>query len=153
MDIIDIIYSKGVDYMKHNAEVIAKVINYIEEHLADELDLEKIASAAGYSKYHLHRMFAEGVGCTVHQYIQKRRLTEAARQLVHTDKPIINIAFSAGYEAQQSFTLAFKKLYLVSPQVYRKQKEFFPIQLKVQQVKGAYTSYIRMSNRCGVRAA
>ena len=77
-------------------------------------------------------MFSNIVGCTLHQYIQKRRLTEAARQLVYTNKSIIDISFNAGYETQQSFTLAFKRLYVESPQAYRKRKDFFPMQLKFE---------------------
>jgi len=141
--------------MKTNVDVIPKVIDFIEEHLTtDDLDLEEIADIASYSKYHLHRMFSNIVGCTLHQYIQKRRLTEAARQLVYTDKSIIDIAFIAGYETQQSFTLAFKRLYQQSPQVYRKRSEFWPMQLKFQKQKvECISSYTNLNMRCEVKAA
>lgn len=139
--------------MKYYGEVISKVIDYIEEHLEEELNLKKIAQAAGYSKFHLHRMFAAKAGCTIHQYIQKRRLTEAAKQLIYTNESIISVALSAGYETQQSFTSAFKKMYLVSPQVYRKQKQFSPIQIKMHQINRVSSSYMRMSQRSGVKAA
>lgn len=141
--------------MKTNVYVILKVIDFIEEHLTtDDLDLEEIADIASYSKYHVHRMFSNIVGCTLHQYIQKRRLTEAAWQLVYTDKSIIDIAFIAGYETQQSFTLAFKRLYNESPQVYRKRKEFWPMQLKFKKknVK-CISSYTNLNMRCEVKAA
>jgi AraC-like DNA-binding protein len=135
--ILDILYKRGVVYMKTNIEIISKVIDFIEDSLTTEenLDLDKIANTANYSKYHLHRMFSNIVGCTIHQYIQKRRLTEAARQLVYTDKSIIDISLTAGYETQQSFTLAFKRLYKESPQVYRKRQDFLPIQLKFEKQK------------------
>lgn len=141
--------------MKTNVDVISKVIDFIEEHLTtDDLDLEEIADIASYSKYHLHRMFSHIVGCTLHQYIQKRRLTEAARQLVYTDKSIIDIAFIAGYETQQSFTLAFKRLYQQSPQVYRKRSEFWPMQLKFEKQKvECISSYNNLNMRCEVKVA
>lgn len=140
--------------MKTNVDVISKVVDFIEEHLMDELHLEKIAHIGCYSKYHFHRMFADVVGCTIHQYIQRRRLTEAARQLVYTDKPIIDIAFIAAYETQQSFTLAFKKLYKQSPQVYRKNKEFKSIQLKYKRQKVEYiSSYTKLNMICGGKVA
>ena len=141
--------------MKTNVDSISKVIDFIEEHLTtDDLDLEKIADIASYSKYHLHRMFLHFVGCTLHQYIQKRRLTEAAWQLVYTDKSIIDIAFISGYETQQSFTLAFKRLYLKSPQAYRKRQEFLPIQLKFEKQKvERISSYTNLNMRCEVKAA
>ena len=140
--------------MKTTIDVISKVIDFIEEHLTtDDLNLEEIADNAKYSKYHLHRMFLDTVGCTLHQYIQKRRLTEAAWQLVYTDKSIIDIAFISGYETQQSFTLAFKRLYLKSPQVYRKRKKFWPMQLKFKKQNIQCISYTNLSMGCGVRAA
>ncbi|WP_297428583.1 helix-turn-helix domain-containing protein [Clostridium sp.] len=141
--------------MKTNSDVISKVIDFIEEHLTDEeeLDLAKIADIASYSKFHLHRIFSQIVGCTMHQYIQRRRLTEAARQLVYTDKSIIDIASISGYETQQSFTLAFKRFYQESPQVYRKRKDFWPKQLKFEQQRIERTSYSNLNMRCEVKAA
>lgn len=116
--------------MKTNTDVIMEIIDYIEENLTENLNLDKIADIANYSKYHLHRMFTNVVGCTIHQYIQRRRLTEAARQLIFTDKYIIDIAITVGYSTHQSFTLAFRNLYKESPQVYRNKDEFYPIQQK-----------------------
>ena len=142
--------------MKTNIEIISKVIDFIEERLTTEenLDLDKIANIANYSKFHLHRMFSNIVGCTIHQYIQKRRLTEAARQLVYTNKSIIDISLNAGYEAQQSFTLAFKRLYEESPQAYRKRQIFLPIQLKFEKQKiKNISSYTNLNMKCEVKAA
>ena len=66
----------------------------------------------------------------MHTYIRRRRLTEAARLLVFTDKPILEIALFAGYETQQSFTTGFKSVFHCSPQAYRKKRAFHPLQLK-----------------------
>lgn len=90
---------------------IEAVIDYIESHLDGKLELETVAEAVHYSKYHLHRLFTENVGMTIHDYVQRRQLTEAAKLLVFSDKPIIEIAFICGYESQQSFSLAFKAMY------------------------------------------
>ena len=90
---------------------IEAVIDYIESHLDGKLELETVAEAVHYSKYHLHRLFTETVGMTIHDYVQRRQLTEAAKLLVFSDKPIIEIAFICGYESQQSFSLAFKAMY------------------------------------------
>lgn len=116
--------------MENNLFNISKLIDYIETHLGDKLDLENLSNKVGYSKYHLHRMFTSVVGFTVHTYLQRRRLTEAARLLVFSDKPIIEIALFAGYETQQSFTVAFKAMFNYSPQELRKKREFYPLQLK-----------------------
>ena len=97
---------------------IETVIGYIEDHLSGTLDLETVATAVNYSKYHLHRIFTKTVGMTMHDYVQRRQLTEAAKLLVFSDKPIIEIAFICGYESQQSFTTAFTAMYKTSPAQY-----------------------------------
>ena len=103
------------------------VIEYIENHLNDKLTLETVAEAVHFSKYHLHRMFTEITGMTIHDYIQRRQLTEAAKLLVFSDKPIIDIAFLCGYESQQSFSAAFKSMYKFPPAEYREKCIFYPL--------------------------
>lgn len=58
---------------------IERTIAYIEEHLDGKLDLDRVADAMHYSKYHLHRTFTDEVGMTIHDYIFRRQLTEAAK--------------------------------------------------------------------------
>ena len=116
--------------MDNNLQSITRIVDYIEAHLEEKLDLESIANEAGYSKYHLHRMFTSIVGFTIHSYVQRRRLTEAARLLIFTNQSIMEIALFAGYETQQSFTVAFKALFKCSPQALRKKRNFHPLQLK-----------------------
>ena len=109
---------------------IETVIDYIESHLDEKLDLEKVSEAVHYSKYHLHRMFTNTVGMTIHDYVQRRQLTEAAKLLVFSSRPIIEIAFFCGYESQQAFSSAFKSMYKVPPAQYRDQGNFYPLQLR-----------------------
>lgn len=114
---------------KHIKNVMT-AINYIESHLHEKLDLQTVANAVHYSKYHLHRMFTSTVGLSIHDYVQRRQLTEAAKLLVFSDKPILEIALSAGYESQQSFSDIFKAMYKRSPNQYREEEEFYPLQLR-----------------------
>lgn len=116
--------------MKTNLDTIQEVVEYIDAHLEERLDLDSLCKAAGYSKYHLGRMFSNIVGFSMHTYIQRRRLTEAARLLIFTDRSIMDIALFAGYETQQSFTIGFKSLFKCSPQAFRKKRDFYPFQLK-----------------------
>lgn len=122
---------------------IDSVIAYIEEHLNGNLDLETVADAVHYSKYHLHRIFSETIGMTLHDYANRRQLTEAAKLLVFSDKPIIEIASICGYESQQSFTTAFKAMYKTAPAQYRDKGCFYPLQLRFtlhrKQSVGKYT--------------
>ena len=67
--------------MKNQKHTVRKVIDYIEEHLEEKLNLEQIAEHAGYSRFHLNRIFMEETGDTIHKYVQERRLTMAAEKL------------------------------------------------------------------------
>lgn len=116
--------------MPGNIKNIIAAIDYIENHLHEKLDLETVAGAVHYSKYHLHRMFTDTAGLTIQTYIQRRRLTEAAKLLVLSDRPILEIALSCGYASQQSFTDIFKAMYKKSPNQYRKEEKFYPLQLR-----------------------
>lgn len=116
--------------MKTNIDIIQEVVDYIENHFEEKLSLDRISDEMSYSKYHLSRMFVSVVGFTIHNYIQRRRLTEAARLLIFTHKPIIEIALFAGYETQQSFTIGFKAHFRCTPQAFRKKRDFYPLQLK-----------------------
>lgn len=114
----------------HKVESISAAISYIEAHLNEKLDLDTVANAICYSKYHLHRMFTDTVGITLHDYIQRRQLTEAAKLLVFSEKSIIQIALIAGYESQQAFTSIFKAMYKQTPLEYRQNEVFYPLQLE-----------------------
>ena len=116
--------------MNSNIANIETVIDYIENNLNEKLDLEKVSEAVHYSKYHLHRLFTDTVGMTVHDYVVRRQLTEAAKFLVFSDRPIIEIAFICGYESQQAFSSAFKSMYKITPAQYRENREFYPLQLR-----------------------
>lgn len=118
--------------MDSNLQNVIRLVDYIETHLESKLDLESLANQAGYSKYHLHRMFTNIVGFPIHSYVQRRRLTEAARRLVFTNQTIMEIALFAGYETQQSFTAGFKALFHCSPQRFRHKQSYFPLQLKFE---------------------
>ena len=108
------------------------VIDYIEENLSDKLNLYNISQAVGYSKYHLHRMFADTIGISIHDYVQRRKLTEAAKLLVFSQKPILEISLVAGYESQQAFSKIFKQMYKQTPNEYRNNQNFYPFQLRFQ---------------------
>ena len=111
--------------------IVSQAICYIEANLDNKLDLEAVATSLHYSKYHLHRIFTKTVGLTIHDYIQRRQLTEAAKLLVFSKKPIIEIALLSGYESQQAFTTIFKAMYKMTPAEYRASEEFYPLQLQI----------------------
>lgn len=110
-------------------ESIIATLDHIEAHLDEPLTLETVADELGYSRYHLHRMFTRTLGLTMHAHIRRRQLTEAARLLVFSRQPIIEIAFQTGYESQQAFSSVFKSMYKLPPHRFRESKKFYPLQL------------------------
>lgn len=68
----------GGEIMQTNFEMIQEVICYIDCHLKDCLTLDRPSQTFHYSKYHLSRMFANVVGFSIHHYVRRRRLNEAA---------------------------------------------------------------------------
>ena len=119
---------------------IETVIDFIENHLDGKLELDTVAASVHYSKYHLHRMFTETVGMTIHAYVSRRQLTEAAKLLVFSKKSIIDIALICGYESQQAFTSAFKAMYKMPPAEYRDLGQFYPLQLRFYLHKEAHSN-------------
>lgn len=105
--------------MIEKQKTVLKVKDYVERHLQDQLKLENIAKDAGYTKYHLNRIFTEITGKSIHKYIQERRLAESAESLITTEKDITEIAQDAGYSTQQAYTLAFRNFSNYTPSVYR----------------------------------
>ena len=117
--------------MDQQKEIVKKVLSYIEDHIEKEINVDKIAKNVGYSRFYLNRIFSECTGITIYKYLQSRRLTIAAEKLVKTEEPIMKIAYEAGYESQQAFTLAFKQLYVYPPKIYRRIGSFEPKQNRI----------------------
>ena len=111
--------------------IVSRAIQYIEANLSDKLELDIVAAALHYSKFHLHRIFTKVVGLTIHDYAKRRQLTEAAKLLIFSKKPIIEIALISGYESQQAFTDIFKAMYKTTPAEFRVAEEFYPLQLEI----------------------
>lgn len=72
--------------------IVSQAIRYIEDNLNEKLELDVVAAALHYSKFHLHRIFTKTIGLTIHEYVGRRQLTEAAKLLVFSKKPIMEIA-------------------------------------------------------------
>lgn len=92
-----------------------EAIDYIDEHLADEIDYEIVAEKAKCSVYHFQRMFSFLVELPLSEYIRKRRMTLAAFELQNTDAKVIDIAMKYGYDSHSSFTRAFQVVQGVTP--------------------------------------
>ena len=98
-------------------EEIEKCIEFIEDHIKEDITVEEIASQAGYSLYHFCRVFNLCRGVPVMEYVRGRRLSLAATELFNGRK-IIDIALDYGFETPSGFTKAFRRSYGYSPTQY-----------------------------------
>ncbi|TCZ75682.1 AraC family transcriptional regulator [Paenibacillus albiflavus] len=81
----------------HTVEIVQRAIDYIEEHLEESIELERVAEAAAMSVPNFYRMFYAMTGYPIKEYIRKRRISEAAYLLRHTELQTIDIGFRCGY--------------------------------------------------------
>lgn len=84
------------------------VMDYIEDHLTDDLSLKIISEYAGVSGYHFRNIFFYLSGLTLSEYIKNRKLSEANKDLLQGEK-VTDVAFKYGYQSIDGFTRAFKK--------------------------------------------
>lgn len=90
-------------------------LSFIEENLANRIDIHEVAKRALCSEYHFRRMFSFLAGITLSEYIRRRRLTLAAFELNNSNFRIIDIAIKYGYNSPDSFTRAFHSLHGITP--------------------------------------
>lgn len=105
-----------------NHQALERAILYIESHLYEDIRPEDAALEAGYSYFHLTRLFSAVIGESIGSYIRKRRLANAARQLLYTDRRILDIAVDHGFESGEAFCRAFRTVYRTSPTKYRQNR-------------------------------
>ncbi len=94
---------------------IQHAIDYIEDHLAEEIDYDRVAREAACSGFYFQRIFGMLCGMTLGGYIRSRRLTLAGSELQAADAKVIDIALKYGYESPESFARAFSKFHGITP--------------------------------------
>jgi len=115
--------------MMNYYERIQKAIDYIEDHLRDDIELQQIAVQAYMSLSSLYRLFFSITGYRVKEYIRARRISEAAQELIKTKHRILEIALSYEFESHEAFSRAFKQLTGQTPLACRHQRaELFHVE-------------------------
>ncbi|SES92081.1 AraC family transcriptional regulator [Salinibacillus kushneri] len=124
------------------------VIDYIENHLTDDLSLEKISKYAGVSDYHFRKIFFYLSGLTLSEYIKNRKLSEANKDLLHGEK-VTDIAFKYGYQSVEGFSRAFKNWsgFLPSDVAKKELNKLFPKLSFVITVKGGNIMEYRIEEK------
>lgn len=103
-------------------EYVAKfmeVCNYITDHLDEEINTDRLAEIAGFSKFHFSRLFKEFTGCSNHEYLIQRRLEAAEQLLANPDLSITDVAMQSGFNSLSTFTRVFKAEKDMTPSAFR----------------------------------
>lgn len=124
---------------------IQNAINYIEEHLTEEINYDKVAEEAACSSFYFQRIFGILCDISLGEYIRNRRLTLAGNELNASDIKVIDIALKYGYESPESFTRAFSKFHGITPSEAKKNgsklKSFSRLSVKITLSGGSMMDY------------
>lgn len=112
-----------------------RVIDYVHDHPAEDLNLDRLARVAALSRYHFHRVFRGITGETLAHMVRRVRMERAATLLTFDTLPIAEVAETAGYPNVPSFTRAFSEIYGLPPGAYRERGTHRPQLLNLR--KGA----------------
>lgn len=103
-----------------------RVLDHIDRHLDENLDLEAMSDVAAFSKFHFHRQFTATFGLSVHRYVQLARMKRASYRLAYDAQSVTDIAMDAGYDAPDAFARAFRQRFGQSPSSFRKSPDWEP---------------------------
>jgi AraC family transcriptional regulator len=98
---------------------LVRVLEYIEAHLSDRLDLHVLSKEAGISPFHFATLFRKAMGATPHRHVEHLRMEAARAMLRDTDKSILDIALTCGFGSASHFAAVFRKRFSQSPTEYR----------------------------------
>lgn len=96
-----------------------RLVEYVEDHLTEEIDIAALSASLGTTEYHLRRMFSSLAGMPLSEYIRRRRMTVAAADVLG-DHELLETAVRFGYGSTEAFGRAFRAVHGVSPSDVRR---------------------------------
>ncbi|MGI5990039.1 MAG: AraC family transcriptional regulator [Lachnospiraceae bacterium] len=103
-----------------NLGLLRRVTEYAGSHLTDRISIAQMAELTGFSETHFIRFFKQCTGLHFTEWLNRYRLSMAARLLLISDAPITEVAAEAGFFNLSYFNRTFKARYGVTPRDYRK---------------------------------
>jgi len=120
-------------------------IDFMEQHLTEDADVEEIAAKAALSPFYYQRIFGALCGMTVGEYIRSRRMTLAAQELAGSEAKVIDMAMKYGYDSPDSFTKAFCRFHGITPSQAKESgavlRSLAPLHIKVTLEGGNMLDY------------
>lgn len=103
----------------HAWEAIQVTVDFIEEHLEEDIAIDELAALAKLSPFYYQRLFSRLVKKPIREYIKFRRLAHATQLLPNKNLRILDIAIESGFNSHETFTRAFKEAYGMTPETFR----------------------------------
>lgn len=100
-------------------EKFMSICNYINEHCTEDLNVDRLARIAGFSKYHFSRLFKQFTGVSCYEYLISRRLALAERLLLSPDLSITEVAMQSGFNSLSTFNRIFRAQKSCTPSSYK----------------------------------
>ena len=120
-------------------EALQVAIDFMEEHLLEQIEVEDVANAVYLSPFYFQKGFKLITSYTIGEYIRNRRLYLAALEVVKGKERVIDLAYKYGYDTPESFTKAFTRFHGQSPVKIKKEpykmNVFLPLQISLS-IKG-----------------
>lgn len=104
----------------HAWKQIQQTIEYIDEHLDEEINIDRLAKLASLSQFYYQRLFRRLVKKPVAEYVKLRRMAKATEALTQKDQRILDVALDLGFSSHEHFTRTFKDTFGMTPEEYRK---------------------------------
>lgn len=105
------------------------VIEYIDSHYMEDLNIDDIAASTGFSKYHFSRLFKQYTNYTFCAYVTRRRIKVAEEFLAQPDLSITEVALHSGFPSISTFNRVFKQIKGCTPSEYREKNTDSPVSL------------------------
>lgn len=122
-------------------KAIGDSLQYIEEHITDDITANTVAEHVNISPFYFQKGFSMLCGVSVSEYIRNRRLALAGNEIAASDAKIIDIALKYGYDSPDSFTKAFTRFHGATPVAVRRNgfmlKSFAPLKIRLS-LEGGY---------------
>lgn len=147
--------------MNEQTKAVQKMQDYILAHIAEDIALAELATAANFSPWYAHRLFRELTGVSPAEYVRKLRLTEAAKRLKIEKSRITELAMELGFESVDGFTRAFTREFGMTPREYKlhpvpislfipygvKFKELMKENFSMENVRNVFIQVVRKPKR------
>ena len=123
--LLELIYTLRTDAARQNSSrgaahqaLIQETLDYVKEHLTEDLTLERVSKAMSFSPIYFHNTFKEAMGKTLREYVEEQRIRKATNLLLTTGYSLTKIAFECGFSSQSYFSYVFKRRMGMTPREY-----------------------------------